>query len=469
MIGHSDKIFFWRQLILLISLLVTAFLFNEFINFKEGYLVYLGYLIEGALVFLIAKVSYVIILQIISFHYHKAYHKPPPHFMIRVLQFIIIFCTLLAIVVFVLNKAAFSIMALGGVVGAGVALGIGPIILDAFSGLVHESESGFEVGDWIQIDEHCLGKVKSISWRTVKLETNDRTIIVIPQRKLSDGYVNLSRPTRSLMQTVEVTLDHTIPIDRAERLLTGIVTLVKGVHEKDCSAWALKATEGGIVYAVRYLIGDYGHWREIKHKVLEAITQQLHEYGLKLSETIGESSPPKGEKSFEEYNPLSPEQILSKVDLFAVLPKAAFTVLCHSAKKNIYNRGTYIVRQGDEGDSLFVVAEGVVEVLLKAKIRTTSVAHLVAGAYFGEMSLLTGNRRSATVKAATNCAVYEVSKTEIGPILKKDHNIIELLAQKIDERERINLSKMKTIKHKPHEKASEVAKLVTAIRGYFGL
>lgn len=80
MIGHSDKIFFWRQLILLISLLVTAFLFNEFINFKEGYLVYLGYLIEGTLVFLIAKVSYVIILQIISFHYYKAYHKSPPPF-----------------------------------------------------------------------------------------------------------------------------------------------------------------------------------------------------------------------------------------------------------------------------------------------------------------------------------------------------------------------------------------------------
>lgn len=217
------------------------------------------------------------------------------------------------------------------------------------------------------------------------------------------------------------------------------------------------------------MIGDYGHWREIKHKVLEAITQQLHEYGLKLSETIGESSLPKEEKSFEEYNPLSPEQILSKVDLFAVLPKAAFTVLCHSAKKQIYNRGTYIVRQGDEGDSLFVVAEGIVEVLLKAKTRTTSLAYLVAGAYFGEMSLLTGNRRSATVKVATNCAVYEVSKTEIGPILKKDHNIIELLAQKIDERERINLSKMKTIKHKSHEKASEVAKLVTAIRRYFGL
>ncbi|MGV8964240.1 MAG: mechanosensitive ion channel family protein [Candidatus Saccharimonadaceae bacterium] len=469
MTGYSDKTFFWRQLILLIGLLVIAFLFNEFINFKQGYLVYLGYIVEGGLVFLLAKVSYVIILQRVSFHYHKAYHKTPPHFMVRVLQFIIIFFTLLAIVVFVLNKAAFSIMALGGVVGAGAALGVGPIILDAFSGLVHESESGFEIGDWIQVDERRLGKVKSISWRTVTLETGDRTTIVIPQRKLSDGYVNLSRPTEPSMQTVEITLDHTIPIDRAERLLTGIVTLVKGVHKKDCSAWALKATEGGIVYAVRYLIGDYGHWREIKHRVLEAITQQLHECRLKLSETIGEYALSKGGKPFEEYSPLLPEQIFSKVDLFAILPNAAFTLLCHSAKKQVYNYGSYIVQQGDEGDSLFVVAEGVVEVLLKEKTKIASVAHLTTGAYFGEMSLLTGNRRSATIKATTNCAVYEVSKTEMEPILKKDQSIIELLSQKINERESINVKKMKSKKHKSKQNVSEVTKVATAIRGYFGL
>lgn len=91
----------------------------------------------------------------------------------------------------------------------------------------HEAESDFEVGDWLQIDERRIGKVKSISWRTVTLETGDKTIIIIPQRKLSDGYINLSAPNPSLMQTVEVTLDHTIPVDRGERLLTGIVSMVK--------------------------------------------------------------------------------------------------------------------------------------------------------------------------------------------------------------------------------------------------
>jgi len=466
---HSHKVLFWRQLSLLVGLVIAAILLSTVIDFKHGYALYVSQLIKCILVLLIAKVSYTFLIHRISFHYYKIYNKNPSHFMIRVLQFIVLFFTLLAIIVFVLKESVFSIMAFGGVIGAGIALGVGPIILDAFSGLVHESESGFEVGDWLQIDEHHIGKVKSISWRTVTLETRERTTIIIPQRKLSDGYINLSTPDSSLMQKVEITLDHTIPIDRGERLLTGIVSLVKGVHHKTCSAWALKATEGGIVYNVCYLVEDYGHCPETRHRVLEAITQQLHDYGLKLSETIGEYVLSQGGKTFEEYNPLSSEQILSKVDLFSILPPMAFKALCKSAQKKIFNKDALIVKQGDEGDSLFVVAEGTVEVFMIEKKETTSLAYLPPGAYFGEMSLLTGNQRSASVRAATNCAVYEISKAEIEPILKKDHHIVELIATQIEERKKINVMKLQSKKPKNNEPVSEVKKLVSAIRNYFGI
>lgn len=465
----SNNILFWRQLILLVSLILATFLFNEMADFKQGYAFYLSQLAKFILVLLIAKVSYSLLLHHVSLYYRKVYNKSPPHFLVRVLQFVILFCTLIAVVIFVLNKSVFSIMALGGVVSAGVALGVGPIILDAFLGLVHESESDFEVGDWLQIDEHRIGEVKSISWRRVKLETNDKTTIIIPQRKLSDGYINLSSPYRPLMQTIELTLDHTIPIDRGERLLTGIVSMVKGVHNKNCSAWALEATEGGIIYTVRYLIEDYKHWREIKHSVLEAITQQLHNYGLKLSETIGEYALSQGGKPYEEYNPLTSEQVLIKVDLFSILPNAAFKTLCKSAQKQIYNKDALIVEEGKEGRSLFVVAEGTVEVFVNEKNKITSLAHLSPGAYFGEMSLLTGNRRSASVRASTNCAVYEISRADIAPILKKDHNLVELLAKQIEARKKINMEKKGHKKHKNKKQLSEIQKLVLEIKGYFGL
>lgn len=458
----------WRQLFLLLILSILMFFTHKVQTTEEFYLVYAAKIVEFIVILLIGRILYSIVLHKIYVHYEHKYKKPPPNLVINVLQFLSLFFTSVSIVIIVFNESAVSIMALGGVVGAGIALGVTPLVLDAFSGLVHEIENGFEIGDWIELDDKKIGQVKSISWRIITLETLDHTIIIIPQRKISDGFMNLSRPLTSITQTLEISLDHEIPIDRAERLLTGIVSVVDGVQGGNCTAWALEANEGGITYAVRYLISDYKDWREIRHKVLEAITRQVHQYGLKLSETIGQYGLLRGEKEFKEAPPLSPNLVLSKVDLFSTLPKTAFDHLCKQAQKHTYKRNEYIVQQGDVGESLFVVAEGSAEVSMKSKGSSTTIAFLPFGSYFGEMSLLTGNRRAATVRAFTNCVVYEVKKSDLAPILKQDKKIIDLLAKKAEERH-LNLLTLKRTKQKKDKKDSDVGKLVNAIRNYFGL
>jgi small-conductance mechanosensitive channel/CRP-like cAMP-binding protein len=467
MAHQPHKVIFVRQVSLLMGLLLATFLLSEWISFSEGYWRYFEQFVKAVLVLGIAKLSYTMIVQQLTFYYHRAHKRAPSYFMIQIVQFFVVFLTILALVVFVFHQPVFSIMALGGVVGAGVALGVGPLILDAFSGLVHEAERLFDVGDWLEVDEKHVGKIRSISWRVITLETNDKTLVVIPHRKLSDSYTNLSKPQRSLMQTVEVTLDHTIPVDRAERLLTGAVALVDGVHNHTCSAWALKATEGGIVYAVRYLIKEYDHWREIKHRVLEAITRDLHLYGLKLSETIGEYALSRGGKPFKEYHPLVPEHLFARVDLFHKLPSTALEALAQSAQKQLYPAGSDIVQQDEAGGSLFIIAEGVVEILLKDAHKLTSVAHLASGAYFGEMSLLTGDPRSATVRAVTNCMVYEIGKSEITPILKKNPTIIEALAEQLETRKTMNMRKQKSVRQKVKKETPSKTKLVSTIKAYF--
>lgn len=459
----------WRQLLLLLGLFLALILLTEFVDYREGYGRYLEQFVKGTFVLLIARVSYVILLQRISLHYHSNYNKQPPHFIKRILQFVILFSTLLAIVVFVLNKSILSIMALGGIIGAGVALGTGPIILDAFSGLVHETERAFEIGDWLELSDKRIGKVISISWRTITLETGDLTVINIPQRKLSEGYTNYNRPSPSVMQTIEVSLDHTIPLDRAERLLTGAVAMVDGVQNKTCSALAERATEGGMVYVVRYLIKNIECWRDVRHKVLKSISDSLHEYNLKISETIGEYALSMGGSPYEEASPLSPNLIFSKVNLFDALSSGSLAALSKSAKKHIYKKGSYIVKEGEKGDSLFIVAEGVVEVLLKDKKKAVSAAHLSMGAYFGEMSLLTGNPRTASVRATTNCAVFEINKAAIKPLFKKEPGIISKIAKKIEERNKSNIETLETAKRQSKGKPKDAVQLVSTIRSYFGL
>ena len=72
----------------------------------------------------------------------------------------------------------------------------------------------------------------------------------------------------------------------------------------------------------------------------------------------------------------------------------------------VYGSGETIVRQGDPGQSMFVIASGAVSIVLEPA--RTEVARTPAGGYFGEMSLLTGDPRTATVLAVGDVEVVEI-------------------------------------------------------------
>ena len=93
--------------------------------------------------------------------------------------------------------------------------------------------------------------------------------------------------------------------------------------------------------------------------------------------------------------------------MFATLPPELRHQIALTAPMAVYGSGETIVRQGDAGQSMFVVLSGSVRVVLEPM--RTEVARIQRGGYFGEMSLLTGEPRSATV-----LAVGDVSAVEIG-------------------------------------------------------
>jgi CRP-like cAMP-binding protein len=91
--------------------------------------------------------------------------------------------------------------------------------------------------------------------------------------------------------------------------------------------------------------------------------------------------------------------------------------------------------QGTAGTSLFVVADGEVEVVLRrAEGPDLKVATLGRGEVVGEMSLLTGEPRSATVRAVDGALVYEIGQPQYAPLLHKHREWVEELAVIMDER-----------------------------------
>ncbi len=87
-----------------------------------------------------------------------------------------------------------------------------------------------------------------------------------------------------------------------------------------------------------------------------------------------------------------------------------------------------IVRQGDSGEFLYVIGEGILDVESVRGDMAPIRDRLAPGEVFGEVSLLTGQRRTATVTAALDSVVYEIHREDLDPIVKRRPEIAEGLA-----------------------------------------
>ena len=118
-----------------------------------------------------------------------------------------------------------------------------------------------------------------------------------------------------------------------------------------------------------------------------------------------------------------------RLSLFASLKHRDFKLLAKEAQKRTFDVGEIIVKQGDVGTSMFIIVEGVVKVALENPNNTSSVlATLTVSEVFGEMSLLTGAKRTATVSATRPLVVFEIKKTTFAKIIKNNPDVLNALS-----------------------------------------
>jgi CRP/FNR family cyclic AMP-dependent transcriptional regulator len=131
-------------------------------------------------------------------------------------------------------------------------------------------------------------------------------------------------------------------------------------------------------------------------------------------------------------------ELLRKVPLLAELSNAQLSDLATYLKERHFRRGEYIIYEGDEGDELFIIIEGLVKITkLNEDGREKILATMGEGEFFGEMALVDGAPRSATVQAKSACIMYSLARNEFLSILKQTPevslSIITVLAQRLRE------------------------------------
>ncbi len=159
-----------------------------------------------------------------------------------------------------------------------------------------------------------------------------------------------------------------------------------------------------VLHAEREAIEEKAHAGTIPEGVAEAMLEEMAEElrGLRASRTA-------------ELR-IDPRELLRKVPFFEDTPDEEFERVARRLRPRTSPAGEAIIRQGETGDSLFLVARGVIRVYRHEDGDRRDLATLMAGDFFGEMALLHGEPRTATCRAATPCALYELRRSDLDDV-----------------------------------------------------
>ena len=422
-------------------------------------------------------------LRVVVWRPYEAKHKrPAPKSLVDLGNVGVILVAAAYVTTAVFGLPVWSILTAGGLVGAGVAVALQKPILDFFSGVMLDLEKPYKIGDWLELPSDATGKggivarVVAKNWRTTTFEDPFLVYIVVPNSILAEkGFLNFTRPEPHYMDSIIISLDHELPIDRGERILRAAALSVPEVAEypDNCDAYSIITNSGGVDYCLRYVINEMANFRKIRHKVQCAVTSQLQEYNLRISETIGVYG-------LTRFGPLIKEPELTftdaaqKVDLFQALSAEELAVLAGKIKPQVFKKGQPIVKEGASGDSNVIIGEGMADVYKKTTSKGKStrqhLAFLGAGAFFGDMALLLGEKRSATVAGETDMIIFEISKAAITPILKGRPQIAQVLSEIVADRQLSTQTIMvKHAKDLAKKKADLSKKLLGGIKSFFGI
>lgn len=128
-------------------------------------------------------------------------------------------------------------------------------------------------------------------------------------------------------------------------------------------------------------------------------------------------------------------EALGRSHALGALPPRILKLLAQRARPVYCGPLDRIVQQGQPGASLFVVAEGHVEVLSRTGGKEAQLSRLSPGAVFGEYALLTGAARSATVRACEEAVVYELRREALAPLLARRPLLASALGQLVAARQ----------------------------------
>ncbi len=277
---------------------------------------------------------------------------------------------------------------------------------NAFAGLAIQIEKPFHVGQWIRVGDH-EGRVEEITWRATKLRTKATNFVVVPNSTIAkESIVNYSEPVIPTRLDVDVGASYDATPDLVKRaLFEALDNAALVLREPRANALLIDFGASAITYRVRFWIADFARDWDACDQVRSNIYYSFKRYGIEIPypaqvQYTRESAPARAPSLTGEFAAL-----LASSALFASLDETERLACAALGEERLYTKGEAILREGEPGGSMFVIGSGQADVTIAGGLVRT----LGPGDFVGEMSLLTGERRTATVVASEPCRLMEMT------------------------------------------------------------
>ena len=403
------------------------------------------------------------------------------------------------IIVYVFHHNITAILTASGLLSLVVGLAIKENLSNVFSGVFLAIDKNIKKGDVLMLDG-IKGEVINITWRSTILKTSNGEKIILPNSHIAQSIItNYSVEDdhcfESSMMTYSIFVHPDHDPEYVKRLIQSALDKSQAPYGfppiKQRQVFFHGLNEKGIEFLIRF---NCFKSKTIIYKdiVLHNIHKNLKIAGIRTTAgtLFAHIDPDIGFKALQHtqledddyvqdiddvmdqnlyHEKLKNEVFLNKVAILNRLPQEVIIDLAKQVNRVVYPKGSQIIKQGEHGSSMFIIVEGAVIIEIESENKIVEVGRLGNADIFGEMSLLTGEQRTANVTSIEQSVVLEIHKEQMKIIFDENPSVLNLVSEVVAARQAFNKSFISDEENASHEVVKIGDVIMSKIKTFFGL